>query len=86
MAKPEGHLSDVAGRFQRVHGATVAQDVRRHALFHQGGSFPFRRSDMHGKPMRFNSADARVGGLIVAGPRLHRQIVDALVPQDGSQS
>lgn len=42
-------------------------------------------TDMHGKPMRFNSADARVGGLIVAGPRLHRQIVDALAPQDGSQ-
>lgn len=35
-------------------------------------------SDMHGAPMRFNSPGARADGLIVAGPRLHGQILDQL--------
>ncbi|WP_410216324.1 3'(2'),5'-bisphosphate nucleotidase CysQ [Paracoccus sp. (in: a-proteobacteria)] len=35
-------------------------------------------SDRRGQQMRFNSARAQVDGLVVAGPRLHRQLLDAL--------
>lgn len=35
-------------------------------------------SDRRGRAMRFNSIGAAVDGLVVAGPRLHRQLVDAL--------
>uniref|UniRef100_UPI003ADDC3C5 3'(2'),5'-bisphosphate nucleotidase CysQ n=1 Tax=Paracoccus sp. T5 TaxID=3402161 RepID=UPI003ADDC3C5 len=35
-------------------------------------------SDRRGHPMRFNSTRAQVDGLVVAGPRLHRQMLDAL--------
>ena len=35
-------------------------------------------SDMRGLPMRFNRADPRVGGLVVAGPGLHAGIVGRL--------
>ncbi|MDB6180953.1 inositol monophosphatase family protein [Paracoccus fistulariae] len=37
-------------------------------------------TDRRGGRMRFNSPKAMVDGLIVAGPRLHRQILDALAP------
>ncbi|SNT74966.1 inositol monophosphatase family protein [Paracoccus seriniphilus] len=37
-------------------------------------------SDRRGKPMRFNSPRATVDGLIVAGPRLHGQIMARLQP------
>lgn len=37
-------------------------------------------TDMNGGAMRFNSAGARVDGLIVAGPRLHGAILAALSP------
>ena len=33
---------------------------------------------MHGAPMRFNSPEARVDGMVIAGPALHTQIMDRL--------
>jgi myo-inositol-1(or 4)-monophosphatase len=39
-----------------------------------------RVTDRHGRPMRFNSPRAMVDGLIVAGPRLHRDLLAALAP------
>ena len=35
-------------------------------------------TDMHGAPMRFNSPEARVDGMVIAGPALHAQIMDRL--------
>ena len=35
-------------------------------------------TDRRGRPMRFNSPGAAVDGLVVAGPRLHGQIIQAL--------
>ena len=35
-------------------------------------------TDMHGAPMRFNSPQARVDGLVIAGPVLHGQLIDQL--------
>ncbi len=35
-------------------------------------------TDMHGGPMRFNSPGARVDGMVVSGPGLHRQITGRL--------
>lgn len=37
-----------------------------------------RVTDRRGQPMRFNSSRAQVDGLIVAGPRLHGQLLAAL--------
>lgn len=37
-------------------------------------------TDMHGAAMRFNSPQARVDGLVIAGPALHRQFIDRLAP------
>ncbi|MDB6178141.1 3'(2'),5'-bisphosphate nucleotidase CysQ [Paracoccus sp. Z330] len=37
-------------------------------------------TDRRGKPMRFNSPRAMVDGLVVAGPRLHGQIIARLRP------
>lgn len=38
-------------------------------------------TDRNGGPMRFNSPRAMVDGLIVAGPQLHSDILDALAPE-----
>lgn len=35
-------------------------------------------TDRHGQPMRFNSPRAMVDGMIIAGPRLHREVRDRL--------
>lgn len=37
-------------------------------------------TDMYGAAMRFNSPQARVEGLVIAGPELHRQFIDRLAP------
>ncbi|MBV0891965.1 3'(2'),5'-bisphosphate nucleotidase CysQ [Paracoccus sp. Z118] len=44
-------------------------------------------TDMRGHAMRFNTGPAKVPGLVVAGPRLHRQITAALKggPDDGEE-
>ncbi|MBC9246274.1 3'(2'),5'-bisphosphate nucleotidase CysQ [Paracoccus sp. 11-3] len=41
-------------------------------------------TDRNGGAMRFNSPKAMVDGLIVAGPRLHGEILDALTPEKAS--
>lgn len=37
-------------------------------------------SDCHGAPMRFNNPRPQLDGLIVAGPRLHTELLGALAP------
>ena len=37
-------------------------------------------TDMHDAAMRFNSPRSRVDGMVIAGPELHRQLIDRLAP------
>ncbi|WBU63867.1 3'(2'),5'-bisphosphate nucleotidase CysQ [Paracoccus aerodenitrificans] len=41
-------------------------------------------TNMHGKPMRFNGQDARIDGVVIAGPALHGQIMENLAQMPGA--
>src|SRR5713101_7079107 len=49
MAEPQGDLTDVSGRLERVHRAAMAENVRGHPLARDRGLYAGRGDDMLGE-------------------------------------
>jgi hypothetical protein len=78
MAEPEGDLPNIQRRLERVHGAGVAQDVRRDASLCEGALLAHRGSNVLGENVLEPGAGHDLAGRVeeqlgISVPRADRE-------------